>query len=231
MKTIGLIGGMSWESTQHYYQYLNQLTSVKLGGLHSAKIILISVDFAEIALLQQQGNWQKCGDILSDAAMSLEKAGADFILICTNTMHIVAEQIQQNVNVPLLHIADCVGNALKKANISTAGLLGTAFTMQKPFMKDKIHQQFAINILTPSDTDQQNVHDIIYHELCLGKFSQQSKQTYLSIINRLVDNGAKGIILGCTEIGLLINQGDTDVPLFDTTKIHVEAAVDFALAT
>ncbi len=229
MKTIGLLGGMSWESTTDYYRLINTLVKQQLGGLHSAKIVLYSVDFAEIETLQQQGNWQQAAQYLTEAAVNIEKASADLLVVCTNTMHIVAEQIQQNINIPLVHIADATGEALLEKNIKTVGLLGTAFTMEKEFYKGRLTNNYGINVITPNEQDRQQVHQIIYHELCVGNIKPESKQTYLAIIDKLVAEGAEAIILGCTEIGMLIKQQDTKVPLFDTTSIHAEKAVKLAL--
>ena len=228
LKTIGLIGGMSWQSTQIYYQLINQLVSKKLGGLHSAKILLHSVDFAPIEKYQHEGNWQAATDILIDAALSLQNGGADFFVICTNTMHFVAEQVIEKVDIPLLHIADATAMALQKANIQKSGLLGTAFTMEMDFFRDRF-SNYNIELFVPELHDRQIVHDIIYQELCIGQIEDESAEVYRSIIERLKTNNIESVILGCTEIGLLIDQTDTDLPLFDTTVLHAEAAVDFAL--
>ncbi|MEP1445455.1 MAG: aspartate/glutamate racemase family protein [Paraglaciecola sp.] len=225
MKTIGLIGGMSWESTANYYQLINQGIKQRLGGLHSAKLVLVSVDFAEIEALQHQGNWQKTAEILSNAAKSLELAGADFFLICTNTMHKVASQVENAVTIPLLHIADATGSQLISNKLNKVGLLGTKFTMQQDFYKDRLHSNFSIDVLVPSHIEQDFVHDVIYQELCLGKVKEQSRKQYLEIINCLSRRGAQGIILGCTEIGLLIEKSHTQSILYDTTLIHAQAAV------
>lgn len=230
MKTIGLLGGMSWESTADYYRLINTLVKQQLGGLHSAKLALYSVDFAEIETLQMQGQWQQAGQKLADAALAVEKAGADFLVICTNTMHLVAEQIQQALRIPLLHIADATGEALVAQQIKTVGLLGTAFTMEKDFYKGRLAEKYQLCVLTPNQQDKQTVHDIIYQELCLGQVLADSKQHYLQIIDSLVAEGAEAVILGCTEIGMLIKQTDTKVPLFDTTAIHAEQAVKLALS-
>lgn len=229
MKTIGLLGGMSWESTTDYYRLINTKIKEQLGGLHSAKLILYSVDFAEIEILQQQGNWQKAGQLLTDAAQNIEKAGADFLLICTNTMHIVADTIAHNIQIPIIHIADATGDALVNQGIKQVGLLGTAFTMEKDFYKNRLINQYGLQVITPDSADREKVHNIIYDELCAGIIKQSSKETYLSIIDKLVENGAQAIILGCTEIGMLIKQSDTSIPLFDTTLIHAEKAVTLAL--
>ncbi|WP_339723768.1 aspartate/glutamate racemase family protein [uncultured Paraglaciecola sp.] len=225
MKTIGLIGGMSWESTASYYQLINQNIKQQLGGLHSAKLVLVSVDFAEIEALQHLGDWQKTADILSDAAQSLESAGADFFLICTNTMHKVASQVSESVNIPLLHIADATGTQLVTDKMTKIGLLGTKFTMQQGFYKDRLANKFSIDVLVPTKQEQESIHRIIYQELCLGIVNQQSREQYLEIIQNLTLRGAQGIILGCTEIGLLIDKSHTESQLYDTTVIHAQAAV------
>lgn len=223
MKTIGLIGGMSWESTVTYYQIINETVKEELGGLHSAKCILYSVDFQEIEQCQAEGDWEKSARILSSAAQSLEKAGADFIVICTNTMHKVAPQIQSQVHIPILHIAEMTAMALKQQGVTTVGLLGTRYTMQQDFYKQVLLDN-GIQVLIPSPEDMELVNRVIYDELCLGSILAPSKAAYLQIIQDLVAQGAQGIILGCTEIGLLIGQEDTDTPIFDTTKIHARQA-------
>jgi aspartate racemase len=229
MKTIGLIGGMSWESTASYYQLINQGVKQRLGGLHSAKLVLVSVDFAQIEILQQQGDWQQAAQILREAAKSLEAAGADFFLICTNTMHIVATEISEAVNIPLLHIADATGHQLQTDSISKVGLIGTQFTMSQDFYKSRITDNFNIEVLVPNNAEQAVIHQIIYHELCLGIVSDKSREQYLNIIQSLVKRGASGIILGCTEIGLLVKKTHTYSTLYDTTAIHAASAVDFSL--
>ncbi|MEY0301614.1 aspartate/glutamate racemase family protein [Providencia manganoxydans] len=229
MKTIGLIGGMSWESTLLYYKQLNEGVKQQLGGLHSAKIALYSVDFAEIEHLQAAGQWQLAGQLLAQAGKNIEQAGADFIVLCTNTMHKVAEQIENNTNIPLLHIADATGEHIVAAGIKTIGLLGTAFTMEQSFYKNRLQEKYNLSVLTPSDEDRKIIHDIIYQELCLGKINNHSKKQYQRIMASLVEQGAEGIILGCTEITLLVDQSDTSVPLFDTTALHASKAVDIAL--
>ncbi|WP_040394912.1 aspartate/glutamate racemase family protein [Centipeda periodontii] len=223
MKTIGLIGGMSWESTVTYYQVINETIKKQLGGLHSAKCILYSVDFDEIEKYQASGEWDKSADVLSEAAQALERAGADYIVICTNTMHKVASEIGRNIHIPILHIADMTAVQLKKHGIRKVGLLGTKYTMQQDFYKNILIEQ-GIEVLIPNDADVDVVNRIIYDELCLGKILEESKAVYLDIIHELARNGAQGIILGCTEIGLLIQQSDTDIPLFDTTRIHAKQA-------
>ncbi|MFT4810613.1 MAG: aspartate racemase [Glaciecola sp.] len=225
MKTIGLIGGMSWESSVSYYQLINQGVKQQLGGLHSAKLVLVSVDFAEIETLQHQGDWQKTASILSDAAKSLEAAGADFFLICTNTMHMVASQVSDAVSIPLLHIADATGAQIVKNKMNTIGLLGTKFTMQQDFYKNRLTDKFAIDVLIPTDFEQEIIHQVIYQELCLGIVNKKSRSQYLHVIQNLMQRGAQGIILGCTEIGLLVHENDTTSKLYDTTRIHALAAV------
>jgi aspartate racemase len=229
MKTIGLLGGMSWESTLSYYKLINQGINRELGGLHSAKICLNSVDFAEIEQLQHLGEWHKTADILSRAAQSVEAAGADCLLICTNTMHKVAPQISAAINIPLIHIADATAQQLIKDGIRRVGLLGTQFTMAEDFYKGRLRDKFDIEVLIPNEVDQQVVHQVIYSELCLGKISSDSRQHYVEIIEKLQQQGAQAVILGCTEIALLVQQQHTQVPLYDTTAIHGKSAVDFAL--
>lgn len=230
MKTIGLLGGMSWESTATYYKALNLGVKQKLGGLHSAKICMVSVDFAEIEELQHQGDWASTASILSAAAQGVEAAGADFLLICTNTMHKVAEQIGSCLSIPILHIADATARQLVADNISRVGLLGTRFTMKQDSYKGRLTEKFGIDVLVPSVDDQTLVHDVIYNELCRGVISDTSRQHYLTIIERLYKKGAQGIILGCTEIALLVQQNHTSVPLYDTTAIHTQQAVNVALS-
>ncbi|CAI3922273.1 Amino acid racemase YgeA (RacX) (PDB:5ELL) [Commensalibacter communis] len=229
MKTIGLLGGMSWESTGMYYQLINQKIKARLGGLHSAKITLFSVDFAEIESLQRQGKWDEAGIYLAEAARKIEAGGADFLLICTNTMHKVAEQIQNAISIPVLHIVDAVAESLKENNIKKIGLLGTQFTMEDDFYKSYFFNHHHIETIIPSLPQREKIHHIIYNELCLGQINAASKQYYLETIQDLYDHGAEAIVLGCTEIQLLIQQQDTDVPLYDTTLLHAEYAVDYAL--
>ena len=223
MKTIGLIGGMSWESTVTYYQIINETIKNRLGGLHSAKCILYSVDFDGIEKYQTRGEWDKSADVLSEAAQALERAGADYIVICTNTMHKVVPEIGRRIHIPILHIADMTAVQLKKQGIRKVGLLGTKYTMQQDFYKNILIRQ-GIEVIVPNDDDVDVVNRVIYDELCLGKIFEKSKAAYLDIIHKLARNGAQGIILGCTEIRLLIQQSDTDIPLFDTTLIHAEQA-------
>jgi len=228
MKTIGLIGGMSWQSTVHYYQWINQGISDKLGGLHSAQILLHSLDFDRIEKLQADLQWQQAGDILIDSARKLELAGADGLMICTNTMHIVAEQVADSVNIPLLHLADATAQKVVEQNIQTIGLLGTAFTMEQGFYKDRLLQA-GLKVVVPDAEARRIVHQIIYQELCLGEVKDSSRVQYLKIMNQFVAQGAEGIILGCTEIAMLVKSQHTNVALFDTTSIHAEAAVEWML--
>ena len=230
MKTIGLIGGMSWESTQTYYRLINQGVKARLGGLHSARLVLYSVDFAEIEALQRRGDWTATAQILGEAARSLAAAGADFLVLCTNTMHKVAPQLEQAVEIPLLHVADATANELHRQGVTRVGLLGTRFTMEQAFYRERLEAQ-GIQVLIPDAAQRERVHAIIYDELCRGEIRADSKAEYLEIVASLAGQGAQGVILGCTEIGLLIQAGDTDVPLFDTTAIHAEQAVAAALAT
>lgn len=228
MKTIGLIGGMSWESTVTYYQIINETVKQKLGGLHSAKILLYSVDFAEIEKYQANGEWAKSAEVLSEAAVNLEKAGADYIIICTNTMHKVAPEIQKNISIPVIHIAEATAGELKKNDISKVGLLGTKYTMTQDFYKNKLIDA-GIDVVIPNQEGVEIVNNIIYNELCLGIISEESKMKYLAIIDELEQNGAQGVILGCTEIGLLIQQNDVKMPVFDTTRIHATKAALLAI--
>jgi aspartate racemase len=228
LKTIGLLGGMSWESTVTYYKIVNEVIKKELGGLHSAKVLLYSVDFAEIEECQAKGEWDKSADILALAAKNLEKAGADFILICTNTMHKVAPQIQKELSIPIIHIAEATAYELKKHNIEKVALLGTKYTMTQAFYKEKL-EDAKIEVLIPSEKDVELVNHVIYDELCMGIISKQSKQEYIRIIAKLAEQGAQGVILGCTEIGLLIQQDDTSLPVFDTTQIHARMAAMSAI--
>ena len=230
MKTIGLLGGMSWESTALYYQSINQGIKAGLGGLNSAKICMVSVNFDEIEKLQHQGKWDETGVILGNAAQSVEAGGADFLLICTNTMHKVAPEIEASISIPILHIADATANRLLADGVKRVGLLGTRFTMEQDFYKNRLTEKFGIEVLVPNDTDRTVVHEVIYNELCLGETKADSKSQYLEIVARLHEQGAEAVIMGCTEITLLINQQDTNVPLYDTTAIHAEEAVTLALS-
>ncbi|WP_107839333.1 aspartate/glutamate racemase family protein [Metasolibacillus meyeri] len=229
MKTIGLIGGMSWESSAEYYRIINQEIKKRLGGLHSAKCVLYSVDFQEIEHYQAEGAWEKAGDVLANAALSLQKAGADFIVICTNTMHKVVEQIEEQISIPILHIADATATQIKKINISTIGLLGTKYTMEHDFYKARIEAS-GINVLIPSQAERARINQIIFEELCLGIIQPTSRTFYQEVIHNLVAAGAEGVILGCTEIGLLVKKDDASIPLFDTTVIHALEAVNKSLS-
>lgn len=229
MKTIGLLGGMSWESTAGYYRAINQGVKSALGRLHSAKIAMYSVDFDPIEKLQHEGDWVGTADILTQAAKNVQHAGADFLLICTNTMHKVAPQIEKAIDIPLLHIADATAEVLVAQGIHTVGLLGTAFTMEQDFYKRRLSETFGLTVQVPNEADRKIVHDIIYKELCLGNVQHQSKIEYLRIIESLANQGAEAVILGCTEIGMLVQQADTDIPLLDTTHIHAQKAVEWAI--
>ncbi|WMN60118.1 aspartate/glutamate racemase family protein [Pseudoalteromonas xiamenensis] len=229
MKTIGLLGGMSWESTVSYYQSINRQIKQTLGGLHSAKIVLYSVDFAEIEELQKEGNWDKAAELLSDASKSLQAAGAEGLFICTNTMHIVAPQIQSSISIPLFHIADATAEVLVDMGVKKVGLLGTKFTMQEGFYKNRISEHYGIEVIVPDEGAQEGIHTVIYDELCLGEINPHSKDFYLDVIEDLKNKGVEAIILGCTEIALLVNAHDTTIPLLDTTTIHASKAVTFAL--
>jgi aspartate racemase len=229
MKTIGLIGGMSWESSLLYYQIINQRVKEKLGGHHSAKSLMYSVDFQEIKTFQHQGNWDEATKIMIDSAQKLETGGADLIVICTNTMHKMAQEVEESVSIPLLHIADSTAIEIVKDGIKKVALLGTAFTMEQDFYKGRLIERFGLDVIVPNEVERMVIHDIIYQELCLGIINEESKQSYLKIINSLNQQGAEAIILGCTEITLLISQDDCNIPVYDTTRLHAECAVDFAL--
>jgi len=230
MKTIGMLGGMSWQSTLSYYQALNQGVNTHLGGHHCAKICLVSVDFAQIESLQRQGEWDKTAAILSDAAISIEAGGADFLLICSNTMHKVAAQVQSKISIPVIHIADATAQQLVSDGLTKVGLLGTRFTMEQDFYKRRLVDRFGVEVIVPTLEERKVVHNVIYDELCQGVFNPDSKQLYLDIVNNLVAQGAQAVILGCTEIALLISQLDMDIPLYDTTAIHAAHAVELALS-
>ncbi|MDQ0843200.1 aspartate/glutamate racemase family protein [Streptomyces sp. V1I6] len=229
MRTIGLIGGMSWESSAEYYRLLNELVRDRLGGLHSARCVLHSVDFAEIEELQTAGEWERAGEILAAAARGLEAAGADLLLICTNTMHKVAGQVEAAVRVPLLHLADATADAVRARGLTRVGLLGTAFTMEQDFYRERLAGH-GLEVLTPDAEGRALVHRVIYDELCLGVVRDESRARYQKVIGELVDAGAEGVVLGCTEIELLIGPGDSPVPVFPTTRLHALAAVEAALA-
>jgi aspartate racemase len=225
MKTIGLLGGMSWESTELYYRLINEGIKAQLGGLHSARIAMVSVDFQEIEEMQHNGDWAGAGQALAQAAKQVESAGADFLLICTNTMHKVAPQVQEAISIPILHLADATAKRIKAAGMKTIGLLGTNFTMEEDFYKGRLVDKYGLNVLVPPKSDREIVHRVIYDELCLGLVEDTSRDEYLRIIDDLRSRGAEGIIEGCTEIVMLVQQQHTDVPLFDTTSIHAEEAV------
>lgn len=228
MKTIGLIGGMSWESSAEYYRLINEEVKHKLGGLHSAKCILFSVDFEEIEYLQREDRWEEAGDILAQAASSLEKAGADLIILCTNTMHKVIQAIEKATSVQVIHIADATAQKIQEAKLGSVGLLGTKYTMEMDFYISRLKKS-GLTVLVPEASARNEINRIIFEELCLGEIQQSSKQYYQTAINNLVEEGAEGIVLGCTEIGLLIKPEDSPVPIFDTAEIHARAAVEVAL--
>ena len=227
-RLIGMLGGMSWESTAQYYRLTNELVRDRLGGLHSARVVLASLDFAEIERLQVAGDWDRAGAMLADEAGRLEAAGAELLLLCTNTMHKVADQVQAAIGIPLLHLADTTAAAVQAAGLRTVGLLATAFTMEQDFYRDRLSGH-GLRVLVPDATDRARVHRVIYEELCLGVIREESRQAYRQVIGRLVAAGAEGVILGCTEIELLIGAADSPVPVFPTTRLHVEAAVDASL--
>lgn len=230
MKTIGLLGGMSWESTLGYYRIINKGINKILGGLHSAKIVMYSVDFESIWKLQRAGDWEGAATILSEAAQNIQAAGADFLVICTNTMHKVSPEIEAAIQIPLLHVADATAGIIEKEGIKSVGLLGTAFTMEQEFYKGRLINNYGLQVLVPNEDDRQIVHRVIFHELCLGKIEPDSKAEYLRIIDNLAAQGAEAVILGCTEIGMLVNQTDTNVRLLDTAVIHAKKAVELAIA-
>ncbi len=229
MKRIGLIGGMSWESSIEYYRIINQEINTALGGVHSAKSVMVSLDFGEIETLQMEGDWKEATQIMIRSAREVEKAGADFVLICTNTMHLMAEEVQANIDIPLLHIADATARAIKENNLNTVGLLGTRFTMEKDFYRGRLEKKHKLQVLIPDQTGREQVHKVIYEELVQGEILDISRDKYLAVIKSLISEGAQGIILGCTEIGLLVKQSDVPVPVFDTMEIHALAAVEAAL--
>jgi aspartate racemase len=229
MKTIGLLGGMSWESTELYYRLINERTKTVLGDLHSAPIAMISVDFQEIEELQRAGEWQTLASILAEKAVQVESAGADILLICTNTMHKVAGEVSDAIDIPLLHIADATADRIVSDGVSTVGLLGTRFTMEQEFYKDRLAER-GLNVIVPSRSDRDLVHRVIYEELCLGRIEEQSRNDFVGVIARMAESGAEAVIQGCTEIGLLVNDAHTDVGLYDTTRIHAAKAVEAALA-
>lgn len=230
MKTVGLLGGMSWESTQTYYRLINEGVKQSLGSLHSAKIALYSVDFQEIELLQHAGKWDEAGRVLGEAAERVEAAGADFFVLCTNTMHKVAPLIEEKIGIPLLHIADATAEEITKAGIKTVGLLGTRFTMEEDFYRGRLEERHGLRVLIPDEDGREIVHRVIYEELCLGKIKSQSRESYVEVIARLANQGAEAVILGCTEISLLVNAESCPIRVFDTTEIHAKKAVEWATA-
>jgi aspartate racemase len=230
MKLIGLIGGLSWESTAEYYRIINRSAQAKLGGVHSARTLIHSLDFGEIEAMQHKGDWAAATAVMIDAARSLERGGADFLVICSNTMHRMASEIEAAVSIPLLHIAEPTGAAITAAGFKRIGLLGTAFTMEQAFYRDRLEEKFDLKILVPEEADRRVVHEVIYHELVKGIVREASREAYRAVIARLVARGAEAIILGCTEIMLLVGEKDSAVPLFDTTTLHAEAALTQALA-
>ena len=229
MKTFGLIGGMSWESSLEYYRIVNETVRDRLGPLHSARLVLYSVEFAEIEALQRAGDWTRLAELMIDAARRVERGGAGFLVLCTNTMHKVADAMEQAVRVPLLHIADATADAVKGRGLRRIGLLGTRFTMEEDFYRGRLAERHGLEVLVPTEAEREVVDRVIYDELCAGELRDESRAQYRRIMAHLVDHGAEGIILGCTEIGLLVGQGDSDVPLFDTTRIHAVAAAERAL--
>ena len=230
MKTIGLLGGMSWESTELYYRLINEGVKKRLGGLHSARVAMVSVDFDSIEKLQHSGQWEETGRLLAEDARRIEAAGADFLLICTNTMHKVAPQVEAAIGIPLLHLADVTAERIKAHDMKTIGLLGTNFTMEQNFYKGRLGSNHGLDVIVPSASDRQIIHQIIYDELCLGVVKEASRKEYLRIMEKMRAVGAEGVIEGCTEIVMLVQQAHTDIPLFDTTAIHAEAAVELALS-
>jgi aspartate racemase len=229
MRTIGLLGGMSWESSALYYRYVNEAVRERLGGLHSARCVLLSVDFAEIEALQVAGEWERAGALLATDARALQAAGADLVVLCTNTMHRVADQIVAALDVPLLHLADVAADAVLATGVTTVGLLGTAFTMEQPFLLDRLSRR-GLTVLLPPPDDRSEVHRVIYSELCRGVVRDESRAAYRGVMERLTDRGAEGVILACTEIEMLVGPADVDVPVFPTTRLHAAAAVEAALA-
>ncbi|HVN54183.1 MAG TPA: aspartate/glutamate racemase family protein [Anaerolineaceae bacterium] len=229
MKTIGLIGGMSWESSVEYYRLINLAVREKLGGLHSARSVMVSVDFSEVEEMQRENRWGEATQTMIAAARQVERAGADFVLICTNTMHRMADEVQQAIRIPLLHIADATGQVVCSQGIRRIGLLGTRYTMEENFYRGRLLERFGLRVLVPDQAARETVHRVIYEELCQGIIMEDSRREYRNILSQLVSAGAEGVILGCTEIGLLVHAEDSSVPLFDTTGIHAQAAVDYAL--
>lgn len=229
MKTIGLLGGMSWESSIEYYRIINETVKARLGGMHSAQCLMYSVDFSEIEALQHAGNWDVLTQQMIDAVERLIKGGADFLVICTNTMHRMADEIYEATGIPLLHIADATADAIKAKGLTTVGLLGTRFTMEGDFYRERLKENHNINVIIPNKADREIIHRVIYDELVKGEIREDSRQAYQHVITDLVSRGAEGVVLGCTEIPLLIHQEDVNIPIFDTTRIHAEAAVDWAI--
>jgi len=229
MKTIGLIGGMSWESSLEYYRILNETIKERLGGFHSAKCVMYSVDFEEIEVMQHKGDWPAATALMIDAAQRVERAGAEMVLICTNTMHLMAPEVEASINIPLLHIVDVTAHAIKSEGYKKVGLLGTRFTMEKDFYKGRLQNQHDIEVIIPGAEERQDVHTMLYNELCLGEIKTESRLRFRQIIEGLVSQGAEGVILGCTEIPLIVQQADYNIPLFDTTALHAKAAVEQAL--
>jgi aspartate racemase len=229
MKVIGLMGGMSWESTAEYYRIINETVKERLGGLYSAKILLYSLNFAEIEKLQREGKWAEATEVICDAARRIERGGADCLLICTNTMHKMASEVEEAVKIPLLHITDATARVIKKKNINRVALLGTKFTMEEDFYRGRLAEKYILEVIIPSEEDRNIINQVIYHELCWGKVREESRKQFVRIVQQLAGEGAEAVILGCTEISLLIKQHDSPVELFDTTAIHARTAVDFAL--
>lgn len=229
MKTLGLLGGMSWESTELYYRYINEETKRILGGLHSAPIAMVSLDFQEIEEMQHRDDWQAAGEVLVRAARQIEAAGADLLMICTNTMHLLAEEVEAAVGIPLFHVADATARRIRETGLETVGLLGTRFTMEKDFYRGRLQERHGLKVLIPPEADRDTVHRVIYEELCLGRVEEKSRRELRRITEALGARGAQGVILGCTEIGMLLRSGDTESQLFDTTRIHAEEAVKLAL--
>lgn len=229
MKTIGILGGMSWQSSQEFYRLLNEGMQERFGGHHSAPCLMYSFNFEEIARVQHSHDWSALEGILIEGAQRVERGGADFLVICSNTVHRWADIVQSHINIPLLHIADSTGKAVEKGNFKKVGLLGTKFTMEKPFYKKKLEADFGLNIIVPTKAEREEVHHIIYEELCKGNIKEDSAESYRRIIKTLVEKGAEAVILGCTEITLLVDQKDASIPLLDTTSIHARATLDYAL--
>jgi aspartate racemase len=230
MRVMGLIGGMSWNSTLEYYRIINESFTRRLGGLHSARLVLYNLDFDEIQRAQHEGRWDDITHVLVDAGNAVKQAGADFLVICTNTMHKVADDVEEKVGLPLLHIVDVTGDAIRERGLHRIGLLGTRFVMTEPFYQERLRDRFAIELLVPREDDIDTIHQIIYNELCEGKIKASSRRVCADIMSRLVNEGAEGIVLGCTELPLLIQPGDIHAPIFDTTRLHAEASVNLALA-